>query len=415
MNLNIGMTIWILAILLMASVSLAGWRMGAIRAAFAFVGIIFATLLAVPLGHLFRPLLPHLGASNPIMAWALAPIFGFIVASIPLKIVGFKVYQRVEHFYKYQAGDLRLALWERLHSRLGICIGLMNGAAYFVLISFFIFTAAYWTTQTTAPGATPGIFVRLINALGNDLQSTGFSKTASAVGSVSPMYYKLADLSGLLMQNPKIGPRFGTYPGLTSLWQREDMQLLVGDAILTNAPAAGASLSDILGDPNVQAFLANKDQIKTVLGAVTNQLDDLNAYLQTGKSAKYEAEKILGVWQCNPMVSLAWLRQDQPKMAGNEMRAYRALWPQAYAQTTFLMTGDGQLFVKNWPKFGGQTQASEPPFQSESGKGDWSHDGANYTLHITVGSGEKFLTASTDGVRLTVKDGRNQLIFDHTP
>ena len=34
------MTIWILAILIMMAVALAGWRQGAIRAAFAFVGIL---------------------------------------------------------------------------------------------------------------------------------------------------------------------------------------------------------------------------------------------------------------------------------------------------------------------------------------------------------------------------------------
>ncbi len=36
------MTIWILALLVMASVSLAGWRQGAIRAAFMFFSIIIA-------------------------------------------------------------------------------------------------------------------------------------------------------------------------------------------------------------------------------------------------------------------------------------------------------------------------------------------------------------------------------------
>ncbi|HUC85996.1 MAG TPA: hypothetical protein VL970_12440, partial [Candidatus Acidoferrales bacterium] len=82
------MTIWIFAVLLMAAVSLAAWRQGAIRAAFAFVGILFAALLAVPLGKLFHPLLPHLGVTNPITAWVLAPIIGFIVASIPLKVAG---------------------------------------------------------------------------------------------------------------------------------------------------------------------------------------------------------------------------------------------------------------------------------------------------------------------------------------
>ena len=62
------MTIWILAVLIMVSVALAGWRQGAIRAAFSFVGILVAALLAVPVGRIFQPLLPHLGAGNPVLA-----------------------------------------------------------------------------------------------------------------------------------------------------------------------------------------------------------------------------------------------------------------------------------------------------------------------------------------------------------
>ena len=68
--------IWICAILLvMAAAALAGWRQGGIRAAFIFVGILFAALLAGPVGRLIHPLLPHLGAANPITAWALSPVF----------------------------------------------------------------------------------------------------------------------------------------------------------------------------------------------------------------------------------------------------------------------------------------------------------------------------------------------------
>ena len=407
------MTIWVFAFLLMAAVSLAGWRQGAIRAAFAFVGIIFAALLAVPLGKIFHPLLPHLGASNPVTAWALAPVFGFILASIPLKIVAHQVHRRVEHFYKYNAGDLRLALWGRLNARLGICIGLMNGAAYFVLISFFIFNLAYWTTQTSATAASQPLTVRLVNKLGEDLESTGFAKTASAVGTLPLMFYKTADLSGLLLQNPQLAARVAGYPGLTSLWRRDDMQALVTDPTLTNALTSGASLGDIVNAPSVQGLLANKELSKQLWVILTNQLDDFSGYLQTGKSAKYDGEKILGNWEFNPGVTIAWLRQNQPKIPASEMRAIRALWTQAYAQTTVLLTGDDQIFIKNLPKFLAQAQPGQPPFQLENWKGDWSRDGTNYTLHVTLNSEDKFLSGTTDGLRLTLKDGKNLLIFDH--
>jgi hypothetical protein len=411
MIFNDGMTIWIFAVLLMAAVSLAGWRQGAIRAAFAFVGIIFAALLAAPLGRLLHPLLPHLGATNPVTAWALAPVAGFIVASIPLKVVAHTVHQKVEHFYKYNAGDLRLALWTRLNSRLGICIGLMNGAAYFVLVSFFIFNLTYWTTQA-ARGSQP-LLIRLVNTLGEDLQSTGFTTTASAVGSLPPTFYELADLSGLLMQNPQLGARLANYPGLTSVWERDDMQPLVHDPTLKNALVAGTSPGEILDVPPVQALLANKELSKQLGGILTTNLDDLTAYLKTGKSAKYDGEKILGRWQFNPGVTVAWLRQEQPKIQASEMRALRALWTQAYAQTSLLLTGDHQLFIKNLPKFQTQTQPDQPAFQPENWKGDWSLDGTNYTLHVSLNGEDKFMNGTTDGLRLTIKDGRNLLIFDH--
>jgi hypothetical protein len=415
MIFNDCMTIWIVAVLLMAAVSLAGWRQGAIRAAFSFVGIFFAALLAAPLGRLFHPLLPHVGASNPVLAWALAPVVGFIVASIPFKVAAQYVHHRVEHFYKYNAGELRLALWQRLNIRLGICIGLLNGAVYFVLVSFFIFNLAYWTSQTTKDPAgysDQALPVRLASNLGEGLQATGFAKTASAVGTLSPTYYKLADLSGLLMQNPQVAPRVADYPGLVSLWHDDRLRYQLSDVNLTNALAAGTSFGQIFSLSSVQSLLADKTMRKVVEDAVLTNLDDFVAYLQTGKSAKYGGEPILGKWRFNAGVTLAWLREEQPKMGAKEMGAIRALWTQAYADTLLLMTGDNQLYITGFPKFV-PPQPNQPSFQAEDWKGDWSRDGANYSLHMTLNGQDKYLTATTDGLRLRVKDGRSLLIFDH--
>ncbi|HEX9047216.1 MAG TPA: CvpA family protein [Verrucomicrobiae bacterium] len=405
------MTIWILAVLLMASVALAGWRQGAIRAAFSFVGILFAALLAAPVGRMLHPLLPHLGFSSPITAWALAPVSGFIVAIIPWKIAAHYVHQRVEHFYKYRAGELREALWLRLNSRLGICVGVMNGAAYFVLLSFFIFNLTYWTTQLTANATEQPMAVRLVNSLGDGLQGTGFSKTAAAVGTVNPTYYRLGDLAGLLMQNPQLGPRFAQYPGLASLWQRDDMQSLVNDPLVTNALASGTSVGEFAKIPSVQEFIKNKELSKQVTSIVTSNLADINDYLRNGKS-KYDAEKAIGNWNFNAGVTLAWLRQDQPRMGKNEMAAIRMLWSQAYAQTTILMTGDNQAFIRNFPKFIAQAPQGQLPFQLENWKGDWSRDGNTYTVHVAQNGEDKYLTATVEGPRLRLKEGRNTLIFD---
>src|SRR5258706_8142648 len=55
-NLTSSMTIWILAILLLAGLAALGLRQGAIRVAASFLGIVIGALLASPLAHLIQPL-----------------------------------------------------------------------------------------------------------------------------------------------------------------------------------------------------------------------------------------------------------------------------------------------------------------------------------------------------------------------
>ena len=405
------MSIWILAIVVLISTALAGWRLGAIRAAISFVGLLIAALLAGLIGKLVHPLLLHLGVANPIYAWALAPVIGFILISIAFKFIGQPVHNRAEHFYKYKAGDLRLALFERINARVGICIGLLNGVVYFILISFFIFNLTYWTTQVA--GTTPQpLVIRVVNQLGKDLEATHFTRTASAVGTLSPTYYQYADLAGFLAQNPQVGARLAAYPALTSLWERDDFQPLVTDGTLTNALAGGATIGEVLSNPNVLAFLENKDQTALVAGILQTNLDDLNTYLQTGKSAKYDGEKIIGHWEFNPAVTIAWLRQSNPKIPASEMRLIRARWTQAYADTRILATGDNQLFFRSLPKFLAKPQPGQPAFQAENWKGDWTDNNGSYDLHLTLNSDEKFMTAKAEDLRLSIKDGKNLMVFD---
>jgi hypothetical protein len=411
MFLNEDMSIWILAVALLVILALAGWRQGGILASFSFVGILLGALLAVPVGKLFHPLLPHLGASDPLIAWALAPICGFILISIVFMSVGFKVHRQVEVFYKHKAGELRNAMWVRLNTRLGIYVGLLNGAVYFILISFIIFNLSYLTTQVAVADDQP-FMVRTVNTMGHDLQSTGMARAAAAVGTLPKNYYQFADLSGFLMQNPKTASRFADYPGLDSLWERDDMQALATDPTLTNALASGATISQILNEPPVQDFLKNKDLLRAVQQTFETNLDDLNAYLQTGKSAKYD-DKIIGRWEFNVRVTMAWLRQSAPvTLEPRELIAIRNLWTKAYGSTTVLATGDNQLFVKSLPAF--TPQPKQPPtIEEQDWKGTWSDDdGSNYTLQVSFNGGDKFLSATANDARLMVKDGKTILVFD---
>jgi len=253
--------------------------------------------------------------------------------------------------------------------------------------------------------------IRTVNQMGDDLKSTGMARAAAAVGTLPRNYYQFSDLAGFLMQNPQTGVRLASYPGLTSLWQRDDMQGLVTDATLTNAPAAGSTLQDVLNEPPVQDFLKNKDLRTIMENTIETNMDDLLTYLQTGNSAKF-SDKIIGQWDYNVRVTLAWWRLTQPKIPASQMLAIRNSFSKAYGATTVLATGDHQLFVKNLPHF--NEQPNQPPtIDEQNWKGDWSvDDGTNYTLHITLNGDEKFLSATADDLRLSVRDGKTQMFFD---
>ena len=130
------MTIWLLALVLMASLGALGFRQGALRVAFSLVGILLGVALAGPLGKLLRPGLAAVGIKNPVLLWLLAPLVVFVLFSIIFKIAALAVHQKVDVYYKYKAGDLRAKLWERLNHRLGLCLGLVNAMVYMVLISY---------------------------------------------------------------------------------------------------------------------------------------------------------------------------------------------------------------------------------------------------------------------------------------
>lgn len=399
------MTIWILALLVLGASIALGHKLGAINAAFTFVGIIFAGLLAGPLGGLFKHVLAHVGIRNETMAWAIAPIITFFAVLVVFKVAGFFVHRKVEVFYKYKAGDLRQALWQRLNARVGACIGTLNGTAYLVLISFVIFNFSYWTVQV-APSADETRTTRLINDLGNGLQSTGLDKAARSVVTMPENFYKVADLAGLICQNPQLSQRLGQYPAFLSLLERDDLQQLLQNNDFTNAWDTHAPMGQLLNEPQVKTLLQNNDLINAVWDTVQANLDDLLAYLKTGKSAKYDGQPILGRWDFDVSVTVAMLRQTRPNIPSNEMRAIRALWSQSFADTTFIAAGDGQAFLKSLPDF-----KNQPP-TPETWKGTWTSEGTNYNLSLSSNGQNKTMDAQIGGGRLTLKDDGNLLIFD---
>jgi hypothetical protein len=400
------MTIWILALVLLAAGAGLGFRQGAIRTAISFVGIVSAVLFAGLLGNLLKPLGPHVGIQNPTLIWALAPLVAFLIVLILFKVAGFFVHQKVYLFYKYKAGDLRMALWERLNSRLGLCLGLLNGTAYLLLVAFVIFNLSYWTIQV-APSSNESVAIRVINRMGADLSATGLAGAARSLVSVPDPYYQLADLAGLLRQNPGLKNRLKKYPAFLSLDERDDFKQLGQDSGFQNAWESSAPIAQLLGDTQVKAMLKNNDVTTMVLGILQANWADLNRYLKTGKSQSYDSEKILGRWGFNVNVSVGTLLIARPNLPAAEIKALRSLWSGAYAQTVFVASADHQAFLENMPRFKvemGMTTVAE----TTTWQGQWNNAGTNYDLSLNG----KSMTARTDGLRLTIKSAKDVWVFD---
>ena len=279
------MMFWLLALVLLASLAGVGYRQGAIRVAFSLVGILVGALLAGPLGKLVKALLVTLGLKTPPLAWLLAPLVVFVLISVIFKVAALMVHQKVDVHFKYHAGDLRLALWERLSRRLGLCLGLVNGALYLILLSFVIYPLSYWTVQMATEDKDPKT-VRVLNRLGQDLQSTGFAKVARAVDPMPQVWYDSADLAGLIYNNPLSEARLARYPAFLGLAERPEFQDMANDTQFTEMLLRQEPIMSVLDHPKAQAIIQNPDLLQLLWATVVPDLKDLPNFLATGKSAK---------------------------------------------------------------------------------------------------------------------------------
>lgn len=403
------MYIWILALIVLAAGVGMGLNLGAIPTAFSFLAIIISSWFAGLVGSLFRHILPHL-TTNPVLAWMIAPICGFLLVYFILMSIGIEVHRRTYVFYKYKAGDLRFALWERLNKRLGACLGILNGSAWLVLICFFVFNLSYVTAQV-APSEKEAAMTKIMNNLGEGLQNTGMDKPARAVADVPDYFYRTADFAGLLAQNPALSQRLGNYPAFISIAQRSDVQSLAQDTSLIDAWQRGAAMGEILNDPQIKNIVANTNLINAVWDVIQTNMDDLTNFLMTGKSPKYDSEKIVGYWSFDAVPSLTSMLQAHPEMrlTGQQMRVVRQAWVQSFTNITLVAGTDGQLFIYNLPNFKGKSPLAASGTQNVTGQWIANDDG---TYQITTSGDSDMTTAKTDGMRLSIDTTKGfQAIF----
>ena len=403
------MTIWLLALILLASLAGLGYRQGVVRVAFSLLGILVAAPLAVPAGKLVKPLLVVFNVKDPILTWALPPLIAFIIILLIFKGLALPVHLKVDVHFKYRAGDLRLALYERLHRRLGLCLGIVNGAAYLVLISFVIYALSYWTYQMATSENDPKL-LRLVNRMGRDLESTGFNKVARAIDSLPKVYFDTADVAGLIYHNSLLAARLAHYPGFFNLAERPEFAGLSADKEFTEMWQRQEPIGTFIQQPRIQSILQNPDSLKVIWDTVVPDLADVRAYLETGKSEKY-SDKILGRWRFNVIAAIPSIRRQRPNITSSEMLKARRAMMTTFEKTSFLARPDHTAVIKDLPPIKMPSPIGTAPGGVQPLTGEWRGlDGSNYEFTL----GGAILTGVTDGNRLTMKGKGMEmdLVFD---
>jgi hypothetical protein len=362
-----------------------------------FIGIVLGTLLAPGLGRLVGKVLPPLGVSDPLMVWVLGPLLVFVIISAAFKAGAASLHRRVDVFYKYNAGDLRLALWERLNRRLGLCLGFLNGAAYLVLIAFIIYVGSYFTVQVSTSDKDPR-WMRLLTRAGKDLHATGFAKVARSLDSVSELKYRMGDLGGMLYHNSLLQARLARYPAFLGLSERQEFQDTGADKEFNEAWQRIDPVMTLIDGERLQAIRANRDLMAAIWNTTATDLADLRKYLETGVSDKYSSERVLGRWALDANATISFTRRARPNIPSTEMQKVRVRVGE-YGRATVVAMPDNKALLKNIPS-GSGLQTLE---------GQWRKDEGKYTFVF----GGKEEGGTIEAGRLVIRRDGLDLAFYH--
>lgn len=406
------MTIWLLALILLASLAGVGFRQGGIRVAFSLVGILISALLAVPLGKLVTPAIKALGVSHPIWLWALSPLVIFIILLSIFKVGGLAVHKKIDVYYRYHAGDLRLALFERINSRLGLCLGVLNGVVYLILVCAVVQVFSYWTVQLSSTSGDSAI-MRLVNQMGRDLQATGMNKVAGAVTKMRESYYDAADVAGLLFRNPLLEARLSRYPGFISIGLRPEFKTLGEDQAFSALRVQQRPLKEVLGNPNASGIYNNPELVREIWNTAQPDLKDLSNYLATAKSDKYDSEPFVGKWLFDTGGTFLALRRDKPRLPSTELTRFKRFFVERFSKTTLIAAPNGQLVIRELPVLKiPPIQPGQPPpnVEMRNLEGKWTKSGDGYDLGVAGAEGKP---AKIEGSRVLISMDGFTLAFEH--
>lgn len=333
------MFIWLLVLVLVGGFAAIGFQTGAIRAAVSLLGVILGVALAPALAPLLMPLFNSAG-----IFWQqiLPSIVAFLVIWLVGFGLGFAAHKPVELHFKYKEDDATRQGFERMNKALGVFVGLLAGIIVFFAAGRPIYQKGYLTTQLANEAGEPNP-VGYLNQLRNDMAATGWDKAFAALDHTPVQDYAVADILGLIHANPLLQGRVQSYPPFLALGERSEFTDLGGDADFQKLLQDKAGFTAIYSNPKTQAILKTEDLRQQLL---KTDLKDFRTYLETGKSPKFDDEKILGRWRTDVNSIITDARRKRTNLQPNEVKAMRFIINTLLKQATLTAYTDGRFVVK---------------------------------------------------------------------
>jgi hypothetical protein len=394
------MLLWLISLFILACCGIVAYYQGALRAAISLVGLFFALLLAGLFGKLINAILPALGLAHPALLAVLGPAIAFLLILIAFKAVAAVVHRKVDAYYKYKASDTQRLLFDRMNTRVGIPVGLCNGVIYVFILCSAVYTLGYGTFQLAA-SEEDSWAMRLINRLSEDIQGTGMARAAAPMMPEGEMYYDACDILASIYHQPLLQNRLANYPPFLTLAEQPEFKPMA-DQKFQEQWQRGMSLGEFMKHEKVKPLLNNRDLFTNVVGLLGGDLKDLKAYLDTGKSPKYDDERILGRWEIDTRQSVVRARRLKPNMGSLELRRLRTLLASTFKDSTLTTTIDNRAILKL-------------PALKERGtqQGSWKSSEGRYILHFketgyvdVLLEGKNLIFTNMDGVTLVFENAR---------
>ncbi len=332
------MLIWLLVLVLVGGFAAIGFQTGSIRASVSLLGVVLGLLLAPLVGGLLTPLFASAGV---IWQQILPTVVGFVLVWAVGFGLGFVAHKPVELHFKYREDDSTRVSFERMNKALGVFVGMLAGVLVFLAVGKSIYAKGHLTTQLAAEAgeASP---VSHVNQLRNDMAQSGWDKIFASLDRTPAQDYAIDDILGLIHANPLIQGRVQNYPPFLALGERSEFTDLGADADFQKLLQDRAGFTAIYTHPKSQAILGNAELRQLLLAT---DLKDLKTYLETGKSPKFDDEKLLGRWRADVGSTVTDARRKRTNLQPADLKALRFMLNTVLKQASLTAYTDGRYVL----------------------------------------------------------------------